>query len=70
MKSLDELKHMYYEEFKGLPSNCPIVRNNQENDAFELVVLKVLYGKLLPDFVKDNILSFCDYVVAPPDNGT
>ncbi len=69
MKSLDELKHMYYEEFKGLPSNCPIVRNNQENDAFELVVLKVLYGKLLPDFVKDNILSFCDYVVAPPDNG-
>lgn len=69
MKTINELQNEYYEEFKGLPSNKPIVRNNQLNDAFELVVLKILYGKELPIFCKDNISVFCDYIVAPPDNG-
>lgn len=69
MKSINELISSYYEEFKGLPGYRPIVRNNQENDAFELVVLKILYGKFLPEFCKSNISEFCKYVVAPPDNG-
>lgn len=69
MKSLSELQNQYYEEFKGLPGNCPIVRNNQPNDAFELVVLKVLYGKYLPEFEKESINLFAEYIIAPPDNG-
>jgi len=69
MKTLIELQEQYYEEFKGLPSYSPIVRNNQKNDAFELVVLKVLYGKFLPDFVKSNINELRKYVIAPPDAG-
>ena len=69
MKTLSELQNQYYGEFKGLPSNKPIVRNGQINDAFELVVLKVLYGKLLPDFCKENVSTFCNYIIAPPDEG-
>ena len=69
MKSLNELKKEYYEEFKGLPSDEPIVRNKQENDAFELVVLKVMYGKLLPEFTKENATTFSKYIIAPPDGG-
>ena len=49
MKPLEELQEQYYEEFKGLPSNSAIVRNGHKNDAFELVVLKILYGKDLPE---------------------
>ena len=69
MKNLTELQQSYYKEFRGLPSNSPIVRNNQENDAFELVVLKILYGKDLPDFNKNNVLEFCKYIISPPDAG-
>lgn len=69
MLTLDELKNTYYQEFKGLPGNMPIVRNNQPNDAFEMVVLKVLYGKTLPEFIKENATIFSSYVIAPPDCG-
>ena len=69
MKTLTELQEQYYEEFKGLPSYAPIVRNNQVNDAFELVVLKVLFGKHLPEFTKNNAQIFSEYVIAPPDGG-
>ena len=69
MKTLKELQEQYYEEFKGLPSHSVIVRNGQKNDAFELVVLKVLYGKLLPEFTKSNASVFANYIIAPPDNG-
>ena len=69
MKTIEELQKQYYEEFCGLPGNQPIVRSNQINDAFELVVLKVLYGKNLPDFNKSNASIFAEYIIAPPDNG-
>ncbi len=69
MKTLNELQTQYYETFKGLPSNSPIVRNNQPNDAFELVVLKVLFGKELPSFTKDNASKMGEYIIAPPDSG-
>ena len=69
-KSIDELIKEYYEEFKGLPGEKPIVRNNQINDAFELVVLDVLYGKRLGlSFKKDNVVEISKYIVAPPDGG-
>ena len=68
MKSINELINQYYEEFKCI-GPTPIVRNNTPNDAFELVVLKILYGKFLPDFTKNNINVFAKYIVAPPDNG-
>jgi hypothetical protein len=69
MKTIKELINAYYEEFHGLPSYRPIVRNNQINDAFELVVLKILFGKNLPDFNRHNVTEFCKYIIAPPDNG-
>ena len=45
MKKLSELQKQFYEEFKGLPSFSPIVRNNQENDAFELFYSNLLIYK-------------------------
>lgn len=68
MKTLHELSNQFYEEFKGLPSASPIVRNGQKNDAFELVVLKVLYGRQLPEFTKTNAYKFAEYIISPPDN--
>ncbi len=69
MKSINELIDQYYQDFVGLPGYRPIIRNNQQNDAFELVVLKILYGKHLPEFTRTNIGEFCKYIIAPPDNG-
>ena len=42
MEELDNLIKEYYKKCVGLPSNNPIVRNNQENDAFEAVMVDVL----------------------------
>lgn len=67
---MQELLKKYYEEFKGLPSNRPIVRNNQINDAFELVVLNILYAKELDfTFNKEHINEIAKYIIAPPDSG-
>lgn len=69
MSMLDDLQKQYYEEFKGLGSP-EIVRNNQENDAFELVVLKILYGRILDiSFDKDHLDELQKYVIAPKDGG-
>lgn len=66
--NLKELKDRYYNEFEGTPFNRPIVRSNQPNDAFALVVLKVLFGQAV-DIRKENISEVARYVVAPPDGG-
>lgn len=67
---MQELIDKYYKEFKGLPSNRAIVRNKTPNDAFAIVVLKILYGKILDlTFDKDHISDIAKYVIAPPDNG-
>lgn len=60
----------YYEQFKGIPSYAPIVRNNQKNDAFELVIFDILYSREL-DFsiIKDNVDEISKYIIAPPDGG-
>lgn len=65
-----ELMHELYEEFRGLPNEYPIVRNNTENDAYPLAILKLEYGKLLGiDVTAENIDIVASYVVAPPDSG-
>lgn len=65
-----ELMNELYEEFRGLPNEYPIVRNNIENDAYPLAILKLEYGKLLGiDVTSENIDVAASYVVAPPDSG-
>ena len=65
-KIIDQL----YDEFKGLPSSGPIVRNGQKGDAFALFVLKTLYGKKFNlVFEKDRINELTKYIPSPPDNG-
>ena len=65
-----ELMGELYDEFRGLPNEYPIVRNNIENDAYPLAILKLVYGKLLGINVsKENIEVVSSYVVAPPDSG-
>ncbi|MBP5434636.1 AIPR family protein [bacterium] len=73
MKTLDELINEYYEKFVGLPNGKPIVRQNQKNDAFEIVVLETLYGKELNiDISKlhnSDVGKIAKYIVALPDDG-
>lgn len=65
-----ELMGELYDEFRGLPNEYPIVRNNIENDAYPLAILKLVYGKLLGINVsKENIEVVSSYIVAPPDSG-
>lgn len=73
MKKMDELIKEYYERCVGLPANAPIVRQNQENDAFEVVVLETLYGAEknidIMSMSSTGIASLGKYIVAPPDDG-
>lgn len=43
---LDEIIENYYQKCVGLPTGKPIVRQNQKNDAFEIVVLETLCREL------------------------
>ncbi len=73
MNKINELIDKYYDKFVGLPNGKPIVRENQKDDAFEIVVLETLYGKELGIDVSrmnsSDILSISKYIVAPPDAG-
>ncbi len=69
-KDTSELMHELYEEFRGLPNDYPIVRNNIENDAYPLAILKINYSNLLGiDVSSSNIDIVSSYIVAPPDSG-
>ena len=72
-KNIDDLIDEYYEKYKGLPSDKPIIRMNQKNDAFEIVVLETLYGDELGidicNIEPSNIDKISKYIVAPPDDG-
>lgn len=57
----------YYKEFKGLPSNNPIVRENQENDAFEIFVYQLLFKN--SKLNKNDIEEISSKIVSPPDEG-
>lgn len=71
--SINEVIDKYYKKFVGLPNGQPIVRQNQPNDAFEIVVLETLYGlEKNIDVDKMNsgdIVKLSKYIVAPPDDG-
>lgn len=68
--NVENLLSKYYEEFVGLPNEHPIVRHNQQADAYPLVVLDIIYGKNLDFSIeKRNISDICNYIVAPPDSG-
>jgi hypothetical protein len=43
--TIQEKIQEYYDLFKGLPSTKPIVRNNQTNDAFEILTYDLLFRK-------------------------
>ena len=60
----------YYEIFKGLPSNNPLVRIGQKNDAFEIVVYNLLFRKnKRKDLLKDDLDELKESIISPPDNG-
>ena len=73
MQKLDTLIEQYYDKFVGLPALKPIVRQNQKNDAFELVVLETLFGKEkeinIEKMNNSDINTLIKFVVAPPDDG-
>ncbi|OWV12321.1 hypothetical protein, partial [Fibrobacter sp. UWB5] len=70
-QDLNELIDEYYNKFVGLPAGNAIVRENQRNDAFELVVLEILYGEQtkIKDLSKKDVDKLCKYIVVPPDDG-
>lgn len=73
MKETEKLINEYYERFKGLPNGKPIVRMNQRDDAFELVVFDILYGLEKGIDLKSDDSSIINdlekYIVSPPDDG-
>ena len=73
MSKIDELIENYYEKYVGLPNNKPIVRQNQKNDAFEIVVLETLYRKEkgidISKMSTADVTVLSKYIVAPPDDG-
>lgn len=65
LKTIDELIDEFFTLFEGKPSVNSIVRNNTRNDAFELVVLKILYGKILDlQFDIEHIDELAKYIIA------
>lgn len=73
METINRLIEEYYKKFVGLPNNKPIVRQNQKNDAFEIVVLETLYGKEfgidVSKLAPKDIDTISKFIVPPPDNG-
>jgi hypothetical protein len=68
--TIQEKIQEYYDLFKGLPSTKPIVRNNQTNDAFEILTYDLLfrknkYGEVL---TLENISELELCIVPPPDD--
>lgn len=67
---MNDLVHMYYEQFVGLPNKNPIVRNGIMEDAFTLGILDVMYRKILNISIEpSNIQKISRIIVAPPDSG-
>jgi hypothetical protein len=60
----------YYDIFKGLPSTKPIVRENQVNDAFEILTYDLLFrkNKYGEQLTKENLSELELCIVPPPDD--
>lgn len=67
-KRLNEL----YEMFVGLPNSYPIVRNQQKNDAFVLLVAETLFNNSEMEhkvFSREDLPYLTSFIIPPPDNG-
>ena len=60
----------YYNIFKGIPSTKPIVRENQVNDAFEILTYDLLFrkNKYGEQLTKDNLSELELCIIPPPDD--
>ena len=69
--SLEKRTKELYKIFKGLPSTNPIVRENIENDAFEIVVYDILFrkNKFNTELSIDDLEEIENCIPAPPDDG-
>lgn len=69
--SLENKTKELYNIFKGLPSGNPIVRENTENDAFEIVVYDILFrkNKFNRDLTIEDLEEIENCIPAPPDDG-
>ena len=66
---MQDLIKEFYNEFNGVGTPS-IVRTGTLNDAFEVVVLKIMYGRLLDlTFDRNHIDQIQKYIIAPPDSG-
>lgn len=69
--TIPEKIKLYYDLFNGLPSNKPIVRHNQENDAFEILVYDLLFRKeKYSDELTIDSLQELEKCIVPPPDGT
>lgn len=59
----------YYDIFRKLPATKPIVRDTQENDAFEILVYDLLFRKekYNEELTVDNLQELEKCIVPPPD---
>lgn len=70
IQSVEELINSLYYQFRGLPNENSIVRNSQDNDAFTIAILQLLYSKDMNiEITTSNIDQICQYIVAPKDSG-
>lgn len=70
MNIIEQLVEKFYVDFAGLPNLKPVVRNNIREDAFTLVILKIMYSHNLKiEITPENIDKITQIVVAPPDSG-
>lgn len=70
MLLMDNILAEYYDMFRGLPNNRPIVRNNTLEDAFTIYTFDKMYSKLLNISIDPKeIEKISSYIVAPPDGG-
>lgn len=67
---MEILVDKYFEMFKGLPNNNPIVRNSFREDAYVVAVLDLMYKKLVDLKINiDELENISKMIVAPPDGG-
>lgn len=69
MKTIEDYIEDYFKEFRGKGSDI-IVRKDKKEDAFEVVVLDVLYKDYLNlNISSSNVEEISRYIIAPPDRG-
>ncbi len=64
----NRIKELYH-IFKGLPATNPIVRQNQENDAFEILAYDLLFrkNKYNEQLTIEDLSELEKHIIPPPD---